>query len=64
LPKNLFISHLNCGRVRSNLPFFKRFICNPRVFIDKKYKRPIVDQWVVINLGCLSFPPYFALIGQ
>ncbi len=27
-----------------NVPFFKRVTRNPRIFIDKKYKSPILEQ--------------------
>jgi hypothetical protein len=38
------------------LPFFKRVICNHRIFIDKKYKKHILEQGVVIMPGCRFFP--------
>jgi hypothetical protein len=37
--------------LRLNVSFFKRLTCNHRIFIDKKYKSPILEQWVVIIPG-------------
>jgi hypothetical protein len=41
-PPALELARLNWGQVRLNLPFFKWFTCNHRIFIDKKYKSPIL----------------------
>jgi hypothetical protein len=52
------LTRLRQGRL--NVPFFKRVSCNHRIFIDKKYKSPILTQGVgSIRRGILSGPFHF-----
>jgi hypothetical protein len=60
-PPALVPASLNFGRGRLNVPCFKRVTCNHRIFIDKKYKRPILDQRVGIKPGGYFPRPVFLL---
>ena len=59
-PPAVVLASLNFAQARLNSLLFKRVTCNPPIFIDKKYKSPILDQGVVILPGCLFFPPHLA----
>ena len=58
-PPALLPALLNFGRVRLNVPCFKRVTCNHRIFIDKKYKSPILDQRVGSKSGAILSEPLF-----
>jgi hypothetical protein len=57
-PPAVVLASLNFAQARLNLPLFKRVTSNPPIFIDKKYKNPILEQCVVITPGCLIFPTH------
>jgi hypothetical protein len=42
-------------QLRLNVPFFKRVICNQWIFIDKKYKSPILSPCVGSLPGGYAF---------
>jgi hypothetical protein len=53
-PRHL-LTRLRQGRL--NMPFFKWFSCNHRIFIDKKYKSPILTPGVGSIPKGYSFRP-------